>query len=103
MAFTGNEAEQIPLPLACSWTANFRKDCPNQTKAHFFGKVILQAILNQEGCVGIRAYNAIDDDGKRQLVLVGVDATEKDMVTGIIAERSIPCPPFCDTTSPLNN
>lgn len=101
MEFTGNEAEQIPLDLGCKWTARFRELAPEATKAHFFGKNILMSILNQEGCMGIRAYNAIDDDGKRQLVYVGVNAQGVDLVSGIIAERSIPCPPFCDMTSPL--
>jgi len=34
-------------------------------------------------------------------VLVGVDAAGKDMVARTLMERSAPCPPWCDVTSPF--
>lgn len=103
MAFNGNEGEVITLTQGKNWTKNFRNAHPNEIKAHFFGKNKLNQILNQSGCVGIRIYNAIDDQGKKVLVLVGVDDQERDLTNGIILERSMPCPPMCDIGSLLYN
>jgi hypothetical protein len=103
MAFTGNEAEEFPLETAAEWTANYRATCaPGAPLAHFFGKNIIQQILDQEGCMGIRIYYAKDETGKKQLIIVGADSKENDLYEGIIAERSVQCPPFCTSSaSPL--
>jgi hypothetical protein len=103
MAFTGKEAEQFPLNTAAEWTRNYRNSMqPGAPKAHFFGKNIIKDILNQEGCMGIRIYYALDEEGKKQLIIVGADANENDIYNGIIAEKSLWCPPFCDNNaSPL--
>lgn len=103
MAFTGKEAEKFPLETAAEWTRRFRNSIEEgSTIAHFFGRDILNEILNQEGCMGIRVYHALDEKGNRQLIMVGADAEEKDMYNGIIAERSVTCPPFCGNGNPLN-
>ncbi len=104
MAFTGNEAEEFPLETAAEWTANYRATCaPGAPHAHFFGKEIITRILEQEDCMGIRVYYAKDETGKKQLIIVGADAKEDDIYEGIIAERSILCPPNCHLSSPLNS
>ena len=105
MAFTGKEAEQFPLNTAAEWTKNYRDQMqPGDPKAHFFGKDIINEILAQEGCMGIRIYYALDEEGKKQLIIVGADANENDIYNGVIAERSHVCPPFCDVSgSPLLN
>lgn len=103
MSFTGEENHDITLAEAATWTANYRAANPSPAvKAHFFGRNAIQAILNQENCVGIRIYYALDTHGVKQLVIVGADAAEKDLYEGKLAERSWPCPPFCDSTSPLS-
>jgi hypothetical protein len=102
MAFTGDEGGKFPLDTAAEWTANYRKNNPNGIKAHFFGMNIIKEILAQEGCVGIRSYYALDDNGVQQLIMVGVDKDENDLYTGIIAELSYKCPPYCSTKNPLN-
>lgn len=101
MAFTGSEGEEFPLSTAAEWTANYRRENPNGVKAHFFGHVIIERILAQSGCVGIRCYYALDENGKQQLIIVGVDSNENDLYGGVIAERSVTCPPRCPTNSPL--
>lgn len=103
MSFNGNESEVITLVQGRTWTQNFRNAYPTEVKAHFFGKNKLMQILNQSGCVGIRIYNAIDDQGKKVLVLTGVNDQEKDLYNGVLLERSLPCPSLCDPSSPLNN
>ena len=101
MTFDGNESSVITLSEATTWTENYRNANPGATKAHFFGVNKLNLILNQSSCVGIRAYYAIDDDGAKQLVLVGVDANGEDLYNGVILDRSAPCPSWCALNSPL--
>lgn len=95
MSFTGHEDHNFPLEEAARWTAKYRRENPGAITAHFFGKDAIQEILNQDTCVGIRIYYALDDQGQKQLIIVGTDANENDLYNGIIAERSFPCPPYC--------
>jgi hypothetical protein len=57
---TGREGEEIDLQLAASWTKNYREKHPRETISQLFGKEILQKILSQENCMGIRFYYAHD-------------------------------------------
>jgi hypothetical protein len=103
MSFTGTENHDISLVEASKWTKNYRTKNPGELKAHFLGKNAIQAILNQVGCVGIRIYYALDDNNVKHLVLVGANADENDLYNGLLAERTRPCPTFCDKSgSPLN-
>lgn len=102
MAFDGKEGEVVSLTEAAAWTANYRSAYPNSVKAHFAGKDNINSILNQTGCVGVRMYHGIDDDDQQVLILVGVNADERDMTSGIIVERLPFCPPVCDPNSSLN-
>jgi hypothetical protein len=105
MSFTGREDHSIPLATAVQWTANYRAASPQgSVKGHFFGKDAIKSILDQANCVGIRIYYALDDNGVKHLIVVGVKADESDIYTGLLAERSMPCPPYCGNgggTSPL--
>lgn len=101
MAFTGDEGGEFPLDTAAKWTANYRAANPNKIKAHFFGRNIIEKILAQPTCVGIRCYYALDDNGVQQMIMVGVDKDENDLFDGIVAELAIPCPPNCSDVGPL--
>jgi len=103
--FNGSEGSPITLNAAKQWVANYRNQNPGQVEAHFFGFEIIQKILDESGCMGIRIYYGIDDDGKKQLILVGADAdmnnlipsTPNQVIPGenIVADVSSPCPPWC--------
>ncbi len=103
MAFNGTEGAPIDLETAAQWTANYRSTiAPTDTRAHFFGRDILEKILQQEGNMGIRIYYALNDVGEKQLILVGADANQNDQTNGTIADFSSGCPHRCDTAgSPL--
>lgn len=102
MSFNGSEGEQVSLSDASSWTENYRNSSTGSINAHFFGKDHFTAILSQKGCVGIRIYYALDENGNQCLVMVGVDADENDLCNGYIAERGTICPPYCGSgNSPL--
>lgn len=102
MSFTGDESSAITLTDGGAWTKTYRDANPTAVKGHFFGKNKLQTLISQQGCVGIRAYYAIDNLGAKQLVLVGVDANENDLYNGVILDRSYPCPTSCGVSNPLN-
>ena len=60
------------------------------------------AMLNQPGCVALRIYYGMSEEGKPALLLVGVDQNDTDM-TGTVLEYHVPCPPFCGLASQLNS
>lgn len=80
MAFKGTEGTEIDPRLAAEWTENFRIAAPDHIKASFFGTEKLLKIMRQPTVVGIRIYSAIDGDGNDQMVLVGTDEHENDVL-----------------------
>ena len=69
-------------------------------KGGAFHREVIDKILAQKNCVGIRIYFAKLDDAKPTFVVVGVDNNGDDLSEGIIAEAIIPCPPFCGALNP---
>jgi hypothetical protein len=63
--------------------------------AQYFGKEIVDKILAQPGCVGVRMYYGKHANGKPGVLIIGVDKYGKDMVTGVLAGPTMVCPPYC--------
>ena len=104
MSFTGNEGAVITLAEGSTMTAAYRATISTgDTIALAVGKNLLASILGQTGCMGIRMYYALDNNGKKQLVLVGVDSNGDDMTAGVIVDKAIPCPTECSTKNSLNS
>ncbi len=104
MAFNGDEGTVVTLTDASRWTANYRKTVPaDEIIDQFIGKNQLMKILNQKGCVGIRFYYGIGDDGIKNIVAVGATSDQNDMVDGIILEKAYACKPFCSKGNSLNS
>ena len=105
--FDGTEGGPIDLVTAKEWAANFRNtiEDPNEIQAHYFVIEIIEQILKQSDCVGIRIYYAIDAAGEKKLILVGVDSNGENLLPldggkangdqPIIADYSLPCPDYC--------
>ena len=94
----------IDLREAKKLTKNYRTSVSTDTIiAGAFRKEALLSVLNQADCVAIRMYFARTDDGKNDIVIVGMDSEGKDMVNGELLERIWPCPPYCDELSPLRD
>jgi len=98
---TGREGGAIDPHVAASWTKNFRDKRTGETISHLFGREIIERILAQEGCVALRFYHAHDHDGKRHLVISGVnhDGTDQVHHSGSakpilyeVGDQSMPCP-----------
>jgi len=101
--FTGNENQEISLTTATALNKAYRDANPGQILGHYFGKKILQDILAQTDCVGIRAYYALDASGGKELVLSGVNAAGNDMTDGVLGDRSFKSPPYSGAANPLNS
>ena len=92
----------ISLNEAKSMTHAFQNSSlgTNQTIAGLVDKTNLLTLLNQEGCTGVRIYNALNEEGKITYVLVGVNANNEDM-TNYILDKCNLCPTDCPIDSPL--
>jgi hypothetical protein len=66
-----------------------------------FPREVIDRILAQPGCRGLRFYYGTKADGTMTLVFVGIDDDERDMADGVLATDYFPCPPFCDASSTL--
>lgn len=97
MAFNGTEGEFITLEEAITLSSNYKSRNQGGVYAHFFGAEKLQALLDQEGAVGIRIYLGHDNNGVSKLVLFAADADECNM-EGLILDVGSPCPPHCSPT-----
>ncbi len=113
--FNASAGGSISLETAKKWTANYRATIkPGETEAHYFSADIVNRVTNEGNSVGLRIYYAIDDQGKKQLLLVGVDAQGDNLLPEegaaaksaaadegpIIVDNSSPCPPVC-SNNPL--
>lgn len=83
--------EEFNVNLASEWTKNHRDRHPNDPHSHFFGKEILQKIMDQEGCVGLRFYYAHSEPvnstgGQKHLIIVGAKSDGTDMVNTVDAK-----------------
>ncbi|WP_139924024.1 hypothetical protein [Hymenobacter sp. DG01] len=114
---TNNDA----LSQASAWTRNYRNQNFGGIKGHCLPAETLQAILSQEGCVGVRAYYGLTDDNTPKLILVGYDTNDNDILSNTIsaARSSVeaesvagtsqvaidlpPCPPCCSVENPINS
>lgn len=53
---TGKEGAEIDLKIAAEWTKNHRDRYPHNSISQFFGAEILNRLLQQPDCLGIRIY-----------------------------------------------
>jgi hypothetical protein len=102
MSFNGNEGETITLTEGSELTAKYRAVDPNTTKAAFMGRNLLEQILAQPDCMGIRVYYGAYNDGTNTLVFVGADKNGNDMLD-IIANKGSLCPQVCGSKNGLNS
>jgi hypothetical protein len=95
-----SHSHEVSLDSAKKYIGNLKKDAMQmKTKGGMFYRDVFDKMLGQKGVVGIRYYYAKMDDGTPTIVLVAVDSLGKDMTSAVIAEKTYPCPPYCDMDS----
>jgi hypothetical protein len=110
--FDGSDSGPIALPIARQWVQNFKNQMssPDEIRAHYFGRDIIDRLLSQPGCTGIRVYYALNDKNVKEVLIVGVDdkgdnqlpANDKlDAQDNVIADISFPCPSVCPGSGEL--
>lgn len=80
--------EEISHELATEFISSFQEANPGEVKWFCMGKNILEAILAQPGCTGIRFYNGINEKGQKTLVYIGMDADGKDLVKKVVVDEN---------------
>lgn len=93
-------SHEVTKDSAKKFIANLKKDAMQmKTKGGMFYREVFDKMLAQPGVIGVRYYYAKMDDGTPTIVLVAVDSLGKDMTGAVIAEKTYPCPPYCDLES----
>jgi hypothetical protein len=73
--------EQITHELAAKMVKNHHDTHTiDESNSYYIGKNIIDQMLAQPGCVGIRFFDAINEEGKKTLVYVGIDAKGKSIL-----------------------
>ncbi len=101
--FSGKENHFVTLAEASEYTRNYRMSMKEgDSKAVFYASSIFRKILAQSDCAGIRLYYGLHSDGSPTTVLVGVNEYGYDLLSGVVGQRAMPCPPWCALVNPLN-
>jgi hypothetical protein len=80
--------EEISHELAADFVGAYQKAYPGENRGYHLGRNIIDQILAQPGCVGMRFYYGLNEDGMKTLVYVGVDASGKDIVKRTVITSS---------------
>lgn len=80
--------EEISHELAANFVSAYKEANPGDISGYVIGRNIIDHILAQPGCVGMRFYNALNEEGRKTLVYVGVDASGNDMMKKVVVEES---------------
>lgn len=68
--------EEISHELGAKMVKDFQDNYPKESIANYIGRNIIENILAQPDCMGIRFYYALNEMGKKTLVYVGIDSEE---------------------------
>jgi hypothetical protein len=72
--------EQISQELAAKMVKDHYDANFEDSKAYVIGRHIIEQVLSQPGCVGMRMFDAINESGKKTLVYVGIDASGNNII-----------------------
>jgi hypothetical protein len=80
--------EAIDHQLAKELIQSYQTTYPEAFTAVLIGRQVIDQILAQPGCAGIRFIDAINEEGQKTLVYFGVDATGKAILNSIVVEKN---------------
>jgi len=86
---------EISRAKAREYIQGWRTGRTGGIRGGYMDREVLDRILAQPGCTGVRYYHARHPQGHDTIVLVGVTADGRDLWDGTIAEEALPCPPDC--------
>ena len=72
--------EEVGLALGTEMVKNYREANPTDVQCYLVGREIIEKILSQPGCVGLKFYNAYNEAGEKTLVYVGIDQNGKGIL-----------------------
>lgn len=72
--------EQISHETAADFVKAYELAHPGELRGYTLGRNIIDQILAQPGCTGMRFYYGMNEEGQKTLVYVGMDADGKDLV-----------------------
>jgi hypothetical protein len=72
--------EQISHELAAKMVKDHHDKYSEESKSYIVGKTIIDQILAQPSCVGVRFFDAINEAGVKTLVYVGIDSNGKNLL-----------------------
>jgi hypothetical protein len=72
--------EEVGQELGTQMIKNYREANPADVQWYMVGREIIEKILAQPGCVGLKFYHANNEAGEKTLVYVGID----EMGNGIL-------------------
>jgi hypothetical protein len=72
--------EEISHELAADFVKAYEQARPGEIRGYHLGRNIIDQILAQPGCAGMRFYYGLNEDGQKTLVYVGIDAEGNDLV-----------------------
>jgi hypothetical protein len=72
--------EEVGLALGTEMVKNYREANPTDVQWYMIGREIVEKILSQPGCVGLKFYNAYNEAGEKTLVYVGIDQNGKGIL-----------------------
>jgi hypothetical protein len=79
--------EEITHELGAQMITDYQSANPTDVKSYQIGRNIIDQILAQPGCVGMRFYNAYNEVGEKTLVYTGVDEFGKAIVKYTIVDN----------------
>jgi hypothetical protein len=80
--------EAIDHELAKKMIKTYKETYPESFTGVAIGRNIIEQVLAQPGCVGIRFYDAINEVGQKTLVYVGIDAAGKDVLEHVVVNQN---------------
>jgi len=111
-------SQVISLSTAVDMTTLYRQDretilgnsYKNQNilpKCETFDRDVIDDLLAQSGCTGLRIYYGMDSNNKVHAIIVGVNSSDEDIIfpntdNSLIAENAQRCPEDCPPSSDLN-
>jgi hypothetical protein len=69
--------EAISHELAAKMIKDFNDANPSHQYCFHIGRNVIEQVLAQPGCVGMRIYRAVNEKGRETLVYAGIDSNGK--------------------------